>query len=68
MKKKEANKSHDPLQLPRVAEGLVDDRRRRYLLAGLRLLRLLEQDAAVLDIPLGVLLLTTRRYFTTPWP
>ena len=58
--KDDKSKSHNPLQFPRVAEGLVDDRRRGYLLAGLGLLGLLEEDPAVLNIPLGVFLLTIR--------
>lgn len=50
------NKSYNPLQLSSIAERLVDNLQRWYLLAGLGLLRLLEEDGTILDLPFRVLL------------
>jgi hypothetical protein len=51
-------KSYNALQLPSVAERLVDKLQGWNLLAGLGLLCLLEEDEAVLNLPLGMLLCT----------
>lgn len=50
------NKSYNPLQLSSIAERLVDNLQRWYLLAGLGLLRLLEEDGTILYLPFRVLL------------
>lgn len=50
----------DPLQLSGVAQGLVDKLQGRYLLAGGRVLRLLEEHRAAPDLPLGALLHNAR--------
>lgn len=60
-------KSYNTLQLPGVAERLVDKLQGWDLLAGLWLLRLLEEDSTVLNLPFRVLLLTMFTRLDLPW-